>query len=152
KQRYYRLVLPMDPDKPGLSSHPLTWTTISHVIWDGQAPDVLSLSQQQALLDWLHWGGQLIITGGAGQPYPLYRESFLGPYLPADATGESVGLTGSDLNPLSQSYRPTSSSFVQSPDDPDSERRSSQPVEAPGEVYQSPAPIHTASNRPVYLS
>src|SRR5262249_30354097 len=71
KQRYYRLVLPMDPDKPGLSSHPLTWTTISHVIWDGQAPDVLSLSQQQALLDWLHWGGQLIITGGAGQPYPL---------------------------------------------------------------------------------
>ncbi len=38
QQRYYRLVLPMEPDKPALSSHPLTWTTISHVIWDGCRP------------------------------------------------------------------------------------------------------------------
>ena len=44
-------------------------------------------SQQQAILDWLHWGGQLIFTGGAGQAYALYRESFLGPYLPGEPTG-----------------------------------------------------------------
>ncbi len=85
RQRYYRLVLPMEPDKPPLSSHPLTWTTISHVVWDGLPPDVLSVSQQQAILDWLHWGGQLIFTGGAGQSYAIYHDSFLGPYLPADA-------------------------------------------------------------------
>ena len=36
------------------------------------------------MLDWLHWGGQLIFTGGAGQSYSLYRDSFLGPYLPAE--------------------------------------------------------------------
>ena len=92
KLRYYRLVLPMEPDKPALSSHPLTWTTISHAIWDGYPPDSLSFSQQQALLDWLHWGGQLILSGGAGQSYLAVRESFLGPYLPADATGETVPL------------------------------------------------------------
>ena len=43
----------MEPDKPALSSHPLTWTTISHMIWDDYPPDMLSFSQQQALLDWL---------------------------------------------------------------------------------------------------
>src|SRR5262249_1729857 len=77
KVRYYRLVLPMESDKPALSSHPLTWTSISHVIWDGYAPENLSVTQQEAMLDWLHWGGQLILTGGAGQPYSLYREGFL---------------------------------------------------------------------------
>ena len=97
KLRYYRLVLPMEPDKPALSSHPLTWTTISHVIWDGYSPDTLSVSQQQALLDWMHWGGQLIVSGGAGQSFSLLRESFLGPYLPADATGETVPLASGGL-------------------------------------------------------
>ena len=75
KQRYYRLVLPMDVDKPALSPHPLTWSTMSHVIWDGLPPDTLSVSQQQAMLDWLHWGGQIIFTGGAGQGvFSLARE------------------------------------------------------------------------------
>ncbi len=90
RQRYYRLVLPNEPDKLALSAHPLTWTTISHVIWDGLPPDALTVSQQQAMLDWLHWGGQLIFTGGAGQAYPLFRESFLGPYLPGEPTGQTV--------------------------------------------------------------
>ena len=30
-----------DPEKPLLSPHPLTWATISHVIWDGLPPDSL---------------------------------------------------------------------------------------------------------------
>ena len=59
KLRYYRLVLPIEPDSVSLSSHPLTWTTISHVVWDNYPPDSLSVSQQQAMLDWLHWGGQI---------------------------------------------------------------------------------------------
>ena len=45
----------------------------------------------------MHWGGQLIISGGAGQSFSLLHESFLGPYLPADATGENVPLTQDDL-------------------------------------------------------
>ena len=72
RRRYYRLVLPLEPDKPLVSSHPLTWTTISHVIWDGMSPDILTSPQQQAMLDWLHWGGQLTIIGiDAWLPYFL---------------------------------------------------------------------------------
>ncbi len=152
KLRYYRLVLPMEHDKPALSSHPLTWTTISHTIWDGYSPDDLSVSQQQAMLDWLHWGGQLIVSGGAGQSFSLLRESFLGPYLPGDATGESVPLTQDALQPLAQSYPPPSP-----PSGPDDQ---SQPVPLSKEEairryayrYQAPVPIRPAPKRPLYLS
>ena len=152
KLRYYRLVLPMEHDKPALSSHPLTWTTISHTIWDGYAPDDLSVSQQQAMLDWLHWGGQLIVSGGAGQAFSLLRESFLGPYLPGDATGESVPLTQDDLQPLAQSYPPPSA--------PSNSDDQSQPVPLTKEDairryayrYQAPVPIRPAPKRPLYLS
>ena len=149
RQRYYRLVLPMEPDKPQLSSHPLAWTTISHVIWDGLPPDVLSVSQQQALLDWLHWGGQLIFTGGAGQNYALYHDSFLGPYLPADSTGQTAGLTQEDLRPLSQSYPPPT---LQSPMDPEAFQQAPQVGAGFGRIYQAPAPIMPpARQAAVYL-
>ena len=152
KLRYYRLVLPMEHDKPALSSHPLTWTSISHTIWDGYIPDDLSLSQQQALLDWIHWGGQLIISGGAGQSFSLLHESFLGPYLPADATAETVPLNQEDLRPLSQSYPP--------PNVPANPNDQTLPVPATREEalrryayrYQAPVPIRPAPNRPLYLS
>ena len=65
RHRYYRLVLPMEPVRPLLSPHPLTWTTISHVIWDGMPAETLAAAQQEAMLDWLHWGGQIILVGGA---------------------------------------------------------------------------------------
>jgi len=152
KQRYYRLVLPMDADKPALSPHPLTWSTMSHAIWDGLAPDTLSVSQQQAMLDWLHWGGQIVVTGGAGQGFSLLRESFLGPYLPAEATGQTVGLSRDDLRPLSQAFPP--------PTRPESPGDQSQPVPLTteeairrfGRSYQPPAPIIPAPQRPVQLA
>jgi len=152
KLRYYRLVLPMDPDKPALSSHPLTWTTISHVIWDGYSPDSLTVSQQQAMLDWLHWGGQLIFSGGAGQPYSLYREGFLGPYLPAEATGETVSLSQDDLKPLSQSYPPPAYRTTAEEQGQPAQIRT---MEAAGRFlrnYQAAVPIRPAPKRPVQLS
>jgi hypothetical protein len=152
KLRYYRMVLPMDPEKPALSSHPLTWTTISHVIWDGYAPENLSVSQQQAMLDWLHWGGQLIISGGAGLPYSLYREGFLGPYLPAEATSETVALSQDDLKPLSQSYPPPAyrpSAEAQSQPAPPSTLEAARRFMR---NYQAPVPIRPSPKRPLYLS
>ena len=41
------------------------------------APD-----QQTALLDWLHWGGQVVVSGP--DSLDLLRGSFLDPYLPVD--------------------------------------------------------------------
>ncbi len=153
KLRYYRLVLPMEPDKPLLSAHPLTWTTTSHVIWDGLSPEVLSVSHQQALLDWLHWGGQLIITGGAGLPYPIYKESFLGPYLPAEATGETTPLKANDLAPLADEYPPPTLPEILDVDENGQPVARNQNIKRePGRVYQPTVPITTADQRPVYFA
>lgn len=150
RQRYYRVVLPTDPDKVALSPHPLTWTTISHVIWDGLPPDTLSVGQQQAMLDWLHWGGQLVFTGGAGQAYALYKESFLGPYLPGEPTGQTVPLGEAELRPLSQSYPPPSAPFLPQGED-FAVQKIPQAMQV-GRIYQPPAPIVPPAKKPVYLA
>ena len=149
KLRYFRMVLPMDSDRPQLSAHPLAWTTISHVIWDGLPPDTLSVSQQQALLDWLHWGGQLIFTGGAGQAYALYHDSFLRPYLPAESTGETMALAKDDLGPLSRAYPPPTFQALTDP-----EKVQVEPQVGPGfgRVYQDPSPIAPPPDKPIYIS
>ena len=79
----YHIKLPKGTQTVDLSSHPLTWSTIAYLVWDDFDPDILSIAQQQALLDWLHWGGQLVING----PRTLDRlsSSFLGDFLPARA-------------------------------------------------------------------
>ena len=105
KQRYYRLVQALDPEKLlPLSPHPLTWTTTSHVIWDGNDPESLSFGQQRAMIDWLHWGGQLIIVAGAGPSLAPLQDSFLAPYLPATPSGDDALLSADDLEVLSQSH------------------------------------------------
>ena len=63
--RYYYVVRPTVDKTAPLPSHPLAWTTIAYVFWDDLDPAVLTNQQQQALLDWLHWGGQLVISGPA---------------------------------------------------------------------------------------
>ena len=61
--RYYYVIRPSVEKTAPLPSHPLAWTTIAYIFWDDLDPGVLTNSQQQALLDWLHWGGQLVISG-----------------------------------------------------------------------------------------
>ena len=81
-----------------LPSYGLWWTSIACVLWDDAAPDALDQPQQQALLDWLHWGGQLILSG----PGTLDRlsSSFLAPYLPATAAPGARQLTQGDFQAL----------------------------------------------------
>jgi hypothetical protein len=105
RQRYYRLVQSQDPERlPALSTHPLTWSAISHIIWDGILPEKLNVDQQQAMIDWLHFGGQLIIVGGAGPSLTPLQESFLAPYLPATVSGQNETLGVEDLKPLVDAY------------------------------------------------
>ena len=151
--RYYRMVLPLDPDKPLLSPHPLTWSTISHVVWDAMPPERLNIAQQQAMLDWLHWGGQLIIVGGAGPAFAPLRESFLDPYLPAEATGENASRSGEQLARLAEEYPPP---VV--PADTD-EPLASMPAAPWAEVwgrlgrrYRPPVSIRTDLNKPIFVS
>ncbi len=152
KVRYYRLVLPIGPDAPPLSSHPLTWTTTSHVIWDNYSPDELTVPQQQAMLDWLHWGGQITLCGGAGQSFSVLRDSFLGPYLPGEATGATVALAEDDLRPLSQSYPPPHyASAIDNQSEPvTTDRRGA--LRRAMRIYRAPVPIRPAPKRPIYLA
>ncbi len=142
RRRYYRMVLPLEPEKLPLSAHPLTWTTISHVIWDELPPDNLNPSQQQAMLDWLHWGGQLVLIGGAGTTYSTLKDSFLSPYLPADVAGENALLNRDDLTPLSITYPPLVAPSPEELDNiglrPDSYRQVRQ-------GYRAPVPIVPAA-------
>ena len=150
--RYYRMVLPLNADKPLLPSHPLTWSPISHVIWDGMPPERLGVGQQQAMLDWLHWGGQLVVVGGAGPAFSTLRESFLAPYLPAEPSGENVSRSGKELQSLADNYPP-----IAAKGDDDGEARA---LNAPwnevwnqlGRHYLPAAPITTQPNRPIQFT
>jgi len=148
---YYRLVIPLEPTRPMLSTHPLTWTTISHVVWDGLPPESLNPAQQQALVDWLHWGGQLVVVGGAGRNLATLREGFLGRYLPADATGEAVGLNQADLRPMAEAYPPPWKEDSGG-DDPQGLKGYDPGRSLNPNVYLPAAPIRPPSKSPVYLT
>src|SRR6185369_592530 len=99
--RYYYVFRPTVEKTAPLPSHPLAWTTIAYLVWDDFDPRVLTSQQQQALIDWLHWGGQLIVSG----PNSLdkLRGSFLSPYLPGEMT-QSIKLTQDDFAELNQRF------------------------------------------------
>ncbi len=59
----------------------LTATSVAHAIWSDFDPNALDQAQRDALIDWLHWGGSLIISGPVG--LERLTGSFLEPYLPA---------------------------------------------------------------------
>lgn len=98
---YYDVLLPAPSNRVPLPSGALCWTSTAYLLWDGLDPDALDPQQQQALIDWLHWGGQLIVSG----PDSLDRlqGSFLAPYLPC-RPGRDVLLTSADLAPLRDAW------------------------------------------------
>jgi hypothetical protein len=95
--RYYQLLRPSLSRRVPLPANPLAWTSIAVLLWDDIDPAKLDPQQQQALIDWLHWGGQLVISG----PNSLDRlkGTFLEPYLPA-RNKRSVNLTPDSFNEL----------------------------------------------------
>lgn len=94
---HYRVALPRFKTLAPLPSQPLGWTSIAYVLWDDLEPKKLSPDQQQAMLDWLHWGGQLVVSGP--ESLATLQGSFLEEYLPATG-GDTWQLTGKDLEPL----------------------------------------------------
>lgn len=79
---YYQVSLPNISRRVPLPSQPMTWSALAYILWDDVDPARLTTEQQRSLLDWLHWGGQLIISG----PNSLdqLKGSFLADYLPAE--------------------------------------------------------------------
>jgi hypothetical protein len=78
----YRVSLPKLDKRVPVPRHPLAWTTIAFIFWDNVDPNLLSPEQQDGLLDWLHWGGQLIVSGP--DSLDTLRGSFLEPHLPVE--------------------------------------------------------------------
>ncbi len=100
---YYRLIVPPIDKHFSLPSHPLAWTSIAYLLWDDVDPAQLSPDQQRAMLDWLHWGGQLIVSGPGS--LTTLRGSFLSPYLPA-TEGGTRDISAENLAALSDFFTP----------------------------------------------
>jgi hypothetical protein len=160
--RYYRFVIPENPEKPMLAPSFLFWTSISHIIWDSFDPNLLDVDQQRAMLDWLHWGGQITIIGGADSRLGLLRESFLAPFLPADTGGTNRQLDSKALKPLAEAYRPPFRPTDTLTDEEEEivledEKRAKNPEWAvsPGPdslYYEAAKPILTLAKSPVFLT
>jgi hypothetical protein len=96
--RHYRVVMPKIDRRVPLPGSLPAWTMIAFLLWDDIDPALLTQEQRTALVDWLHWGGQLIVSG----PNTLdkLKGSFLAPYLPAQA-GAARKLQQADVQELS---------------------------------------------------
>ncbi len=94
---HYRVVL-ADGNKPlPLPANVLTLTSVAYIVWDEVNLDRLDAGQQEALVDWIHWGGRLIVNGP--DSLATLRGSFLNAYLPADP-GKSISVTADGVAPL----------------------------------------------------
>ncbi len=98
---YYRVIMP-DTDRPApLPSHSLAWSGIAYVVWDGMRPELISPTRQQAMTDWLFWGGQLVVSGPGS--LATLRGSFLEPYLPVEHTN-TIGLGPSEFKTFNSNW------------------------------------------------
>ncbi|HVX10562.1 MAG TPA: hypothetical protein VHC22_05240 [Pirellulales bacterium] len=98
---HYRVALPRIKTIAPLPSQSLIWTSVAYVLWDDLEPKKLSPEQQQAMLDWLHWGGQLIVSGP--ESLATLQGSFLDEYLPAKG-GDTWQLSAANLQPLNDTW------------------------------------------------
>ncbi|MCH2179394.1 MAG: hypothetical protein MK106_11385 [Mariniblastus sp.] len=99
---FYYVVRTRPSESPvPLPREALNWTTIAYLVWDDFEADQLDREQQRALMDWLHFGGQLILSGP--DCLDKLQSSFLAEYLPAKFKG-TRNLTEKDLSELNQHW------------------------------------------------
>ncbi|MFT5528074.1 MAG: hypothetical protein ACI9HK_006062, partial [Pirellulaceae bacterium] len=97
----YSVLLPKIDGRVPVPTTSSAWTSTAYVIWDGLLADDLTPEQQEAMVDWLHWGGQLIISGP--ESLDKLRGSFLAKYLPAESGG-SLNLNDDSFAELNQNW------------------------------------------------
>ncbi|MEX2173506.1 MAG: hypothetical protein WD872_04035 [Pirellulaceae bacterium] len=95
--QYYYVLRPNCEKRVPLPSHSLALTTTAYIVWDDINPAVLTAEQQQALVDWIYWGGQLIVSGPGS--LDKLKGTFLGPHLPAESA-ETVKLDESAFDEM----------------------------------------------------
>lgn len=85
QEAHYRTVYLDANGRSSLPSNAAAWTTTAYVLWDGYDLATLSDAQRTALLDWLHWGGTLIVAGPGTLDLPVAEP--LRDWLPAASDG-----------------------------------------------------------------
>lgn len=147
-QAAYQLILCSKAgDRWRLPSTFFGWTSTAFLIWDDVDPDSLSSAQKQALIDWLHWGGQIIISG----PTSMSRltGSFLEPYLPLQAsTTGSFAQPNVDFLNSTWALREPTVSFLRPrgqllPEDPEASDTSMPNTPDSNAALASPAPTNS---------
>lgn len=98
---HYRVYLPQAEPPLPFPDDALFWTSIAYVVWDDVDAGLLRPEQQRAMLDWLHWGGQLIVSGP--DTLDTLRGSFLEPYLAATSEG-AWEFGDDDFQPLERNF------------------------------------------------
>ncbi|HEX6961910.1 MAG TPA: hypothetical protein VF175_08595, partial [Lacipirellula sp.] len=98
---HYRVVLSDATKALPLPTNVLTWTSVAYIVWDEVNLDRIDPAQQAALVDWLHWGGRLIVNGP--DSLDALRSSFLAEYLPVEP-GERATFDEARLKPLSDHW------------------------------------------------
>jgi len=98
---YYQVVTANRNRHVTLPSHGFAWSAIAYLLWDDIEPSSLTGPQQRALIDWLYWGGQLIVSGPGS--LERLRGSFLSDYLPAVAAG-TRSITSAELEILNRHW------------------------------------------------
>ncbi len=91
----------------------LTMTATAALIWDDVSIDEMTDEQQEAIVDWVHWGGQLIISGPSS--WSRLQNSFLSPYLPATSADVAEFETAA-FKELSDNWRVTDASSTERPE------------------------------------
>jgi hypothetical protein len=81
----YRIIVPPVDDVLPLSETMLDWTSTSVLFWDDLSPDALTPAQQNAIADWVRFGGHLIVNGAAASD--AIADTTLANLLPLKPTG-----------------------------------------------------------------
>lgn len=109
---HYQVVQPDVSKRIPLPDNPLAWTGIAYIVWDEVDPSLFTPEQEAALVDWIQWGGQLLVSGP--DSLDLLAGSFLEAYLPA-RSGGSRTIATDDLAELSRRWLVTSRLAMQKP-------------------------------------
>ncbi|MCM2371352.1 hypothetical protein [Aporhodopirellula aestuarii] len=62
----YRIVIPPTQGVLPIAETALDWTSTAVLLWDDVPVTALTITQRTAILDWLHFGGLLIVNGPSG--------------------------------------------------------------------------------------
>ena len=84
----YRLVFPRNDGLLGLPDTVLDWTSTAVIFWDDVSPAEVTTEQTRALIDWIHFGGRMIVNGDTIATD--LANSDLGALLPISVKGMNV--------------------------------------------------------------